>query len=164
MQKNTKEKKFSVAFNDDFEYIMKYYYDGKERVIYAEKVMADMIGSYKNSSDTKMWFATSDVNNQLTGAVMDEYFTGYKMMDDAKHMIANKLAPYIRYIIKNYFYAYEKFYADFFQESMLSVLKGIDSYTPGNDSPVMFFTSYIFSGIFTFLSDNMVTQSFDTFK
>lgn len=137
MKKITDDKNVMKEEIVDCSQLMQYYYEGKSMINHAKESIS----------------ATND--DGTLGDIQHEFLLGQKMVSDAKGWIVENLTPYVHYVIKKHFSQYEEFHMDLFQEGVVGILKGIDSYNPQKGKPTTYFHPYIIHEMFEFISINI---------
>lgn len=137
MKKITDDKNVMNEETVDWSQLMQCYYDGKSKISHAKESIPD-----------------TNADNTL-GDIQHEFSLGQKMVSDAKCRIIENLTPYVHYVIKKHFSRYEEFHMDLFQEGVVGILKGIDSYNPSRGKPTTYFHPYIIHEMFEFIAINI---------
>lgn len=83
------------------------------------------------------------------------YETGKEMMNNAKEQMIDKLKQFIYYVIERRFNTFKKYSKDLFQEGVIGILKGIDSYNPQKGKPTTYFYIYILHEMTEFINENI---------
>lgn len=137
MKKITDDKNVMNEETVDWSQLMQCYYDGKSKISHAKESIPD-----------------TNADNTL-GDIQHEFSLGQKMVSDAKCRIVENLTPYVHHVIKKHFSRYEEFHMDLFQEGVVGILKGIDSYNPSRGKPTTYFHPYIIHEMFEFIAINI---------
>ena len=135
--KNTDDKNVMKEETVDWSRLMQCYYDGKSKICHAN-------GRIPAASDE----GTLD-------DIQHEFSLGQKMVSDAKCRMVENLTPYVHHVIKKHFSQYEEFHMDLFQEGVVGILKGIDSYNPSRGKPTTYFHPKIIHEMFEFNTINI---------
>ena len=87
--------------------------------------------------------------------LVDTFMKGNALMTKAKEEMINKLDMFIYYIIEKQFNTFKKYTKDLYQEGIVGILKGIDTYNPQKSKPTTFFYIYIIHEMTEFINMNI---------
>lgn len=153
--KNNKELK---AIEKDAEEIMVTYNDGKLLVKSVEDQLKHLfkLGKKEKIKTAMFYGKTPDgISDEEYKALVDTYTKGSILMQQAKEEMVNKLDMFIYYVIERNFGTFKKFTKDLYQEGVVGILKGIDTYNPEKSKPTTFFYIYILHEMTEFINLNI---------
>ena len=138
---------------DDSIAIMETYNEGKN-ILNAAKDIIAVIGGVENTNKlneksireigTKVKSSKElAIYTQEYDKALKNYEIGKMMMNNAKEQMIDKLQQFIYYVIERRFNTFKKYSKDLFQEGVIGILKGIDSYNPQKGKPTTYFYIYI---------------------
>jgi len=138
--------------------IMKIYNEGKELVSLVEEQLREIFKlDKKKKITTSMLFgkAPENVDPELFKSYVDTYNKGLSLMQQGKAEMLEKLDMFIYYVIERQFNTFKKYTKDLYQEGVVGILKGIDTYNPEKSKPTTFFYIYIVHEMTEFINLNI---------
>ena len=150
---------------DDSIAIMETYNEGKN-ILNAAKDIIAVIGGVENTNKlneksireigTKVKSSKElAIYTQEYDKALKNYEIGKMMMNNAKEQMIDKLQQFIYYVIERRFNTFKKYSKDLFQEGVIGILKGIDSYNPQKGKPTTYFYIYILHEMTEFINENI---------
>lgn len=150
---------------DDSIAIMGTYNEGKN-ILNAAKDIIAVIGGVENTNKlneksireigTKVKSSKElAIYTQEYDKALKNYEIGKMMMNNAKEQMIDKLQQFIYYVIERRFNTFKKYSKDLFQEGVIGILKGIDSYNPQKGKPTTYFYIYILHEMTEFINENI---------
>lgn len=146
-----------LAKKDPIE-IMNTYNDGKILIDVAEEPIKALFSlGKKDKITTSMLFgkAPDGINEDDYRNLIDTYKKGVGIVNQAKEEMIAKLDMFIYYVIERNFNTFKKYTKDLYQEGVVGILKGIDTYNPEKSKPTTFFYIYIVHEMTEFINLNI---------
>lgn len=141
------------------EEIMDKYNMGKEIAKKAEVTIRTILNMDKNKKLPNIIIRPEMVEDkkaeELYLQAVKDYNHGMQMTLDAKEEMIIKLDMFIYYLIETRFSTFKKYTKDLYQEGILGILKGIDSYDPKKGKPTTFFYIYILHEMTEYINSNI---------
>lgn len=141
-----------------FSQVMDRYRKGKEIAKQAEKIIR---GITKLDSSTKLpnviiqKVKVPEAFRAEYDHAVNEYNQGMQMTLDAKSDILQQMDNFIYYVIERRFPTFKIHTNDLYQEGVVGILKGIDSYDPKVSLPTTYFYIYIIHEMTEFININI---------
>lgn len=138
--------------------IMATYNDGKVLVKAAEEQLKELFHlGPKEKITTAMLFgkAPKGISKEDFKELVQSYNTGMDLMKKGKEEMVAKLDMFIYYVIERQFNTFKKYTRDLYQEGVVGILKGIDTYKPQKSKPTTFFYIYIVHEMTEFINLNI---------
>ena len=144
--------------NKDAVIIMENYRNGKMLKESAENALKDF---YKLKEKEKLTVSMlmgptpKGIDPEEYKNLVKTYNDGVSIMNRSKEEMINKLDMFIYYIIERQFTTFKKYTKDLYQEGVVGILKGIDTYNPEKSKPTTFFFIYIVHEMTEFINMNI---------
>lgn len=138
--------------------IMDMYNNGKLLGNAAEEQLKELfqLGKKERLTTAMLYGKTPDgIDAETFKNLVETYQKGQKLMQDAKGDMVNLLDMFIYYVIERNFNTFKKYTKDLYQEGVVGILKGIDSYKPEKGKPTTFFYIYIVHEMTEFINLNV---------
>lgn len=151
------EKDPVIAKKDAVE-IMETYNNGKLLMNSVEEQLKELFKlGKKEKITTAMLFgkAPEGISQDDFKALVDTYMRGLTLVNQAKEEMTIKLDMFIYYVIERNFNTFKKYTKDLYQEGIVGILKGIDTYNPEKSKPTTFFYIYIVHEMTEFINLNI---------
>lgn len=150
-------KKVDISKKNAIE-IMEHYRDGKMLMDTAEPEIKKIFGLGKKAKITNamLYGKTPDgIDKETFNQLVDTYTRGLAMANKGKEEMLALLDMFIYYVIEKRFNTFKKYTKDLYQEGVVGILKGIDTYDPKKSKPTTFFFIYIVHEMTEFINLNI---------
>lgn len=141
------------------EEIMDKYNTGKEIAKKAEAIIRSVLNMDENKKLPNIIIRPEKIEDKNIEDIyleaVKEYNRGMQMTLDAKEEMIIKLDMFIYYIIENRFSTFKKYTKDLYQEGILGILKGIDSYDAKKSKPTTYFYIYVLHEMTEYINSNI---------
>lgn len=144
--------------NKNSDEIMAEYNKGKMLKESAEPILRELLkkkGKEKIKTDELLMKTPDGIDSTQYKELVNTYLTGIQIMNSAKEKMIEKLDKFIYYVIERQFSTFKAYTKDLYQEGVLGILKGIDTYDPSKSKPTTFFFIYIIHEMTEFINLNV---------
>lgn len=137
------------------EAIMTKYHDGKKKVSMSFDMIRPILSSSYNLKNINGFREASKTDPETASAAEAIYKKGTALIKEAKEEMVEGLSSYVYYIINTKFHTYRRYMPDLYQEGVIGILKGMESYDPELGMPATYFNIYIVHEIIEFITINV---------
>lgn len=137
------------------EAIMKKYHDGKQMTKRSFETIIPFMPSTDIPKNLHSFKEASNINPETASEAEDMYKEGMALVKKAKEEMVEGLSSYVYHVINTKFHTYRRYMPDLYQEGIIGILKGMDSYDPKLGMPATYFNIYIVHEIIEFITVNV---------